>query len=128
MKERLKLSVRDTKYYINPAKETVTCVMKFTMDGPTDTMRAIDDYIWATNESFDTTVTVTAKVRSGDVFNEEVGVKIARTKAESAMYRRVGRLMYRVAEHYSGVFKNVYDFAQKSSGVIIHNDKYLQKF
>ncbi len=129
MKNKFKLSVSNTEYFINPAKKTVTCKMKFNLDGPEQAMRLFYDYMYQYDQSMiDNEVIATAKLKPGDEFDENVGMKIARAKAESLMYRRMGRAMYRFGRYLASSLSHAQDMLEKSVCVIDHNDKYLSKF
>lgn len=129
MKNKFKLSVSNTEYFINPAKKTVTCKMKFSLDGPEQAMRLFYDYMYQYDQSMiDNEVIATAKLMPGDEFDENVGMKVARTKAETLMYRRAGRAMYRFGRYLASSLAHAQDMLEKSVCVIDHNDKYLDKF
>lgn len=129
MKSKFKLSVTNTEYFINQAKKTVTCKMKFGLDGPEQALRLFQDYMFTYDQSLITNeIVATAKLDPKDTFDEDAGMKIARTKAETAMYRRVGRAMYRFGRYLASSLSHTEDMLEKSVNVIEHNDKYLEKF
>lgn len=129
MKSKFKLSVTNTEYFINQAKKTVTCKMKFGLDGPEQAMRLFHDYMFVFDQDvIPNEIIATAKLGPEDTFDEEVGMKIARAKAETAMYRRVGRAMYRFGRYMASSLAHTQDMLEKAANVIEHNNKYLEKF
>ena len=133
MENQIKLSVTDTKYFINPTKHSITCKMQYVVRYPLG-VEPIIDYCSAilgqnnmdpsTNE-----VVVTARLHPNDSWDEKVGMSVARAKAESAAYKRVRKMLQRVMNHiYDTVVSPSYAFSNKAKGVEKHNVEYISKF
>ena len=52
MKDKLKVSVYNTKYYINQAKKTVTCVLDFELRGPDRFREMLFNFIYLTKDPY----------------------------------------------------------------------------
>ena len=122
--ELIKLSITDVTYYIIHSKQVVGCKMKFHIKGSDDALN-IATVLWdgTSNE-----VTAEAHIAPGDVFDVEIGKKIARAKAESMAYKKAMNFLHRVAGRAMDVLSQYDDFMYKAESVIEHNNRYLATF
>lgn len=124
-RENLKLSVKTMRFYANPHKRTVTCVANFELLAPNYITGQLMRYSFDSNDFLDYSVKATAKVRPGDTWDEEIGFKIARAKAESMMYARVSRYLGRFLDYQDKTDIIVHDMIYKAAGVLEHNERYI---
>lgn len=92
---KTKVSILNTAYKVNPRKKTIVCILKcvYTMDIHHCDDIFISDYdvckkfsnTRRTSRGLEFTAVGVAKCHKDDVFNEELGQKIALARAEIAM-------------------------------------------
>lgn len=118
--DKIKLTFfdRETQFFVNEEKKTVVCKMSAYLLIP-DVFDNID--VWGDRFR----VKAIAKCCPGDVFNEEIGKRIARAKAESKAYK------YAI-EYSKGIMTQVIkakamlnNFIEKGNKSIEHNAKYI---
>lgn len=68
-----------------------------------------------------------ARVCKGDTFDEEVGKKIARTKAETKAYSAYRRQFEKLIDILSQYIESIRKEDERTHNIIIHNLKYLNK-
>ena len=137
---KFKLKFWEPDYYVNEKKGTVTCVLKFRLDGVNgsqkdeDTFRAVrymTESVYGENNpiSYRYSVAETAKLDPKDTFDVEIGKKVARAKAESSAYRFCSKILTKSIEKFTfNLASAAADFVKKASGVVIHNKRYLSQF
>lgn len=128
MRDDLKLSVKDMKFFINPAKKSVTCKLSFDLLAPDSFYAAMWAYNSTTGDDINYSIKATAKTLPTDTWDEEVGCKIARAKAEALMYKRVKKYLFRFAGFQAANSVMAFEMVDKADGVIEHNNKYITKF
>ena len=128
MKDKLKVSVYNTKYYVNQAKKTVTCVLDFELRGPDKFREALFNYIYHSKDPFQWRVVMTARLDPQDQFDPDKGCQIARAKAESSMYLTTAKLLDRFNNYVLyNILPYAYNFQVTASQVVNHNNEYLSK-
>ena len=128
MKDKLKVSVYNTKYYINQAKKTVTCVLDFELRGPDRFREALFSYIYHSKDPFQWRVVMTARLDPQDQFDPDKGCQIARAKAETSMYLTTAKLLDRFNNYLLyNILPYASNFQVTASQVVNHNNEYLSK-
>lgn len=122
--EPIKLSVRDTIFYVNEKTKAVGCKLYFDVKGPADVISVIKTF--TDNSRYE--VVAEARVNPEDTYNIEVGKKVARAKAESMAYRQLANILQRITYRLMTVLNSVDDFMYKTDAVIEHNNNYLATF
>ena len=122
--EPIKISITNTTYYVNTKANTVGCRLSFNIKGPDNTIDIIS--LLFDHDCYE--VTAEARLNPEDNFDYEIGKKVARAKAESMAYKRVSRMLVRIAYKMNEAMMSFGEFIDKAERVIIHNDKYLAKF
>lgn len=137
---KLKLKFWEPEYYVNEKKGTVTCILKFRMDGVKGSQKDEDafqavrhmaDSVYGEHNpiSYRYSVTETAKVDPKDTFDAEIGKKVARAKAESSAYRFCSKILTKSIEKFTfNLASAAAEFVKKASGVVVHNKRYLSQF
>lgn len=133
MENNLKLSFNGTKYYVNFKKGTVTCTSNCHLKcGDENYLYIINNILMYTLKEDSVwggfSVKATARLNEGEVFDEKVGMQVARAKMESAAYKRMNNILTRVQNEMNKVGTIVSNFNQKAVGVLEHNDGYLETF
>jgi hypothetical protein len=72
--------------------------------------------------------TGTAKVSSGDIFDDNVGKKISLAKAEKKAYAKIRKYLIKRWNKVVNTLNVVGGFIDKAYEVIDHNDKYLEQW
>ena len=124
MRQKLKLSVYNTEFYVNEKKKRVRCKMQFGIRGDIDTLLLIDMF----NDRNCFEVMAEANTDPQDHFDVETGKKVARAKAESMAYKQLNNMLRRIALKTYYAMQDFMDFDIKADGVKEHNDKYLATF
>lgn len=125
----IKTSVVDTKFSVNEKKGCVTCILTYrykTDDLIEGVLGSIMPNHWCYKEFEAVGV---ARLNDVDIFDSEIGKKVARARAESVMYRDAGtyindallKLQHRFTDPATG-------FILKAGNVIEHNDEYISQF
>lgn len=128
MKDKLKVSVYNTKYYINQAKKTVTCVLDFELRGPDRFREMLFNFIYLTKDPFKWRVAMTARLDPQDEFDSDKGCQIARAKAETSMYLTTAKLLDRFTSYtLYDILPYANNFQVTASQVVNHNNEYLSK-
>jgi hypothetical protein len=131
MKDRneIKISFKEPKYHIDRANKVVVCVLTGDVKYPSNI-----DYTNTTitklyyKDFNEITVKAVAKLSPGDVFDENVGMKVALAKAENKAYEQVCINLKEYIRNINIMIEQCKDFFYKSANVIKHNDKYLEQF
>ena len=124
MRQKLKLSVYNTEFYVNEKKKRVRCKMQFGIRGDIDTLLLVD--MFSDRDCFE--VMAEANTDPQDQFDIETGKKVARAKAESMAYKQLNNMLRRIALKTYYAMQDFMDFDIKADGVREHNDKYLAAF
>lgn len=128
MKDKLKVSVYNTKYYINQAKKTVTCVLDFELRGPDRFREMLFNFIYLTKDPFKWRVAMTARLDPQDEFDSNKGCQVARAKAETSMYLTTAKLLDRFTNYMLyDLLPYANNFQVTASQVVNHNNEYLSK-
>lgn len=137
---KIKLSFKEPEFYVNEAKRTVTCVLRYRMHSTSD-----DGYnnLWLAlgymsdqvlNEDanvlrYGFRVSETAVAGPMDEFDVEKGKKVARAKAEASAYKHTSKALYKVMDEALKVLTDSSaEFITKASIVCKHNKEYIDTF
>ena len=107
MKTRVKII--DKKYYINNVKNTVTCVLECLVQ-----THDVPEW-WGVHSSPSFTVRGIAKCSPLDTFDEELGLKIAESRAKKAMFIKMHQMLNKV-------LADIMEDAKSVTSAIIGND------
>lgn len=124
MRNEIKIRFEEPEYEVNSEKGTVECFLRYEVLYPEFTQRILFN-----GEKIYFYTRGTAKVSSGDVFDENVGKKISLAKAEKKAYTKIRKRL--IKQLLNKVFYAVdvaNDFIDKAYEVIDHNDKYLEQW
>lgn len=124
MRQKLKLSVYNTEFYVNEKKKRVRCKMQFGIRGDIDTLLLVN--MFSDRNCFE--VMAEANTDPQDQFDVETGKKVARAKAESMAYKQLTNMLRRIALKTYYSMQDFMDFDIKADGVREHNEKYLATF
>lgn len=137
---KFKLKFWEPDYYVNEKKGTVTCVLKFRLDGVTGSqkdeeafraVRYMAESVYGENNpiSYRYSIAETAKLDPKDTFDVEIGKKVARAKAESSAYKFCSKILTKSIEKFTfNLASAASEFIGKASGVVIHNKRYIDQF
>lgn len=128
MKEKLKMSVTKTIFYVDRYKHHVKCELYFKIKGPKTTVDMLEAFRKATNDPLSYHVHSEAHLDPQDEFNVDTGMKVARAKAETMAYRRIMRFLNRYCAHQGEMCQDIDELYHKGYSTIEHNDDYLEKF
>jgi hypothetical protein len=122
--ESVKISFEEPCFYVKEEENKVFCKLGFYIKGPEDVIRIIENF--ADAECCE--VTAYAKLHPEDNFDLNVGMKVARARAETMAYRQFERMLCRITWRLMGVIDAFVDFNEKTQNVIESNNKYISKF
>ena len=137
---KFKLKFWEPDYYVNEKNGTVTCVLKFRLDGVAGSqkdedvfsaVRCMTESVYGGNNpiSYRYSITETAKLDPKDTFDAEIGKKVARAKAESSAYRFCSKILTKSIEKFIfNLAGATSEFIGKASGVVRHNKRYIDQF
>lgn len=124
MRNEIKIRFEEPRYAVNSKKGTVDCMLKYYVFYPSSLIGTFFDI-----EDICLYVKGTAKVSSGDVFDENVGKKISLAKAEKKAYTKIRkRLIKRMTNKIDNAIRIANNFINKAHDVIEHNGKYLEQW
>lgn len=124
MRNDIKISFEEPKYEVNPEKGTVECFLRYEVYYP-ELLRGL----FFLGEKVCFYAHGTAKVNSGDIFDENIGKKISLAKAEKKAYKKISNRIYkRVNQKIVKAIKIAKDFVYKANRVSEHNDQYLEQW
>lgn len=124
MRNEIKISFEEPEYEVNPEKGTVECLLRYEVLYPDFLYR-----IFFYGEKIYFYAHGTAKVNSGDVFDENIGKKISLAKAEKKAYKKISNIIYkRVNQKVVKAIRIASDFVYKANRVSKHNDQYLEQW
>ena len=67
-----------------------------------------------------------ARLKDGDKFDKNIGIKIATAKAESNAYRKVLTLINPISKEMRDTYDSLLGFQVKAESVIKHNKRYIR--
>ena len=123
MRNEIKIRFEEPKYEVKPEKDTVECFLKYEVLYP-DFLQGVFFY----GEKIYFYANGTAKVNSGDIFDESIGKKISLAKAEKKAYAKIRKRLIKRMNKIADAFDITVAFADKAYEVIDHNDKYLEQW
>ena len=124
MRNEIKIRFEEPRYEVKPEKGTVECFLRYEVLYPDFLYRI---FFYGENVYF--YAHGTAKVNSGDIFDENIGKKISLAKAEKKAYKKISNRIYkRVNQKIVKAIRIASDFVYKANRVSDHNDKYLEKW
>lgn len=130
-----KLSFKDPKFFVNEEKKVVTCVLNYWLNLPDyiscETLDNLSRF-YGNNSlipQYIMSVSAQAKLDPHDEFNVEVGMKVARAKAESKAYDQTARRLCNIFDNFIDKFgHSIETFCEKADGVVNHNARYINQF
>lgn len=128
-RNEIKISFKEPKFHIDKANKVVVCILEGTPRYP-----KVIDYTFTTITNLryenvdEIKVKAIAKLSPDDNFDENVGMKVALAKAENKAYEQVCVNLKEYMRSINTVIEQCKDFFYKSTNVIEHNNKYLEKF
>ena len=124
MRNEIKIRFEEPRYEVNPEKGTVECFLKYEVLYP-DFIQGVFFY----GEKIYFYAHGTAKVNSGDVFDENIGKKISLAKAEKKAYKKISnRIRKQVNLKVVRAIRIANEFIEKANKVSNHNDEYLEQW
>lgn len=124
MRNEIKIRFEEPRYEVNPEKGTVECSLRYEVLYP-DFLHKIFFY----GEKIYFYAHGTAKVNSGDIFDENIGKKISLAKAEKKAYKKISNRIYkRVNQKIAKAIRIASNFTYKAHRVSEHNDQYLEQW
>ena len=133
-----KLSFREPKFYVNEEKKTVVCKLDCRINFINGSIPpyaiyyiydSMLDSVPASRMDCGFEVIGVSKLDPRDNFDENIGKKVARAKAESKAYEYASQNMYKAFTKFInelGTAAN--NFFKKTESVTEHNLRYLEKF
>lgn len=126
-KINFKLSFGDPKFFVNPKERWVRCSVDYYINCGDPRWGNMIDEFWRTSKD-PLRMNVTVQVKSYEnEFNEEIGKKVARTRAESAAYKRVMKFFKRYMDMHFDMTLAMQEFFEKAHETVAHNDKYIKE-
>lgn len=137
---KIKLSFKEPEFYVNEAKRTVTCVLKYRMRSTSDdgynnlwsALCCMSDHVLDEDTNvlrYGFMVSETAVAGPMDEFDVEKGKRIARAKAEASAYKYTAKALYKVmGEALKVLTDSSAEFITKASVVYTHNKEYIETF
>lgn len=125
MRNEIKISFTDQKFYIDQKRNEVHCVLKFKPLYPSFIQSILTQLKWYIPNW---TVRSTARLKEQDSFDIIKGQKVALAKAENKAYRKVGRILKLVQEYIKLSDWQISSFCDKVDNVNNHNLEYINKF
>ena len=124
MRNDIKIRFEEPEYRVNPEKGTVECFLKYEVLYP-----ELLQGMFFLGEKIYFYAHGTAKVNSGDVFDENIGKKISLAKAEKKAYKKISNRIYkRINQKIGKAIRIASDFVYKANRVSEHNDQYLEQW
>lgn len=133
-----KLSFGEPKFYVNEEKKTVACKLDCRVNFINGSMpyHAINyiytsmlDTVPAERMDYGFETIGVSKLDPRDEFDENIGKKVARAKAESKAYEYASQNMYKAFTKFIDELGNAANnFFKKTESVIEHNLRYLEQF
>lgn len=123
MRNEIKIRFEEPEYEVNPEKGIVECFLRYEVLYPSF-LQGIFFY----GEKVYFYAHGTAKVNSGDIFDENIGKKISLAKAEKKAYTKVRKHLIKGMNKIADAFDIAVIFADKAYDVVDHNDKYLEQW
>lgn len=113
----MKVSTVDTRFIVDEAKKTVVCICKFKFKQQLFKASKIEPF----------ELKATAHCHENDIFDAEIGKKVARAKVENKAYWYCGTLSKIYLKYLRDGVKRYEDFMKKSEKCILHNLDYIKR-
>jgi hypothetical protein len=123
MRNEIKIRFEEPEYEVNPEKGIVECFLRYEALYP-EFLQGVFFY----GEKIYFYAHGTAKVNSGDIFDENIGKKISLAKAEKKAYAKIRKRLIKRMNKIADTFDVTVIFVDKAYEVIDHNDKYLEQW
>lgn len=124
----IKISFKEPRYIIDEVNKVVICLLDYTADVP-----LVCDYTVYPCADFPNPLCMltsksVVRAKSNDVFDVNVGKKVALAKAENKAYSYVYEYYKRGIKPMKAALKALEDFNNKVQRVKEHNIEYMKKF
>lgn len=124
MRNEIKISFTDQKFYVNQETKEVVCVLSFKPLYPPFVENVLKQLGIVVPEACKSV----ARLKEKDVFDIAKGQKVALAKAENKAYRIVGKQL-KIAQEYINLANwQISSFSNKVDFVTNHNVEYINKF
>lgn len=124
MRNEIKIRFEEPKYEVKPEKGTVECFLRYEVLYP-----ELVKGMFFHGEKIYFYAYGTAKVNSGDVFDENIGKKISLAKAEKKAYEKISNKIYKqINKKVVKAVRIASNFVYKANRVSDHNDEYLEQW
>lgn len=124
MRNEIKISFTDQKFYVNQETEEVVCILNFKPLYPPFVENVLKQLGIVVPEVCKSV----ARLKEQDVFDVASGQKVALAKAENKAYRVVGKQL-KIAQEYINLANwQILSFSSKVDFVTNHNVEYINKF
>lgn len=125
-RESIKLSFKEseTKYVYNIAKGAVTCKIVAHLKVPYPKSPLYWLPVYDLEQSFQTFGV--AYCSPENVFDPEIGRKIARARAEDKAYKEAEKRLEKLVKFFADYSLKIWDFFEKSNKCITHNAEYIK--
>lgn len=124
MRNEIKISFTDQKFYVNQETKEIVCVLSFKPLYPPFVKNVLEQLCIVVPE----TCKSIARLKEQDIFNVAKGQKVALAKAENKAYRIVGKQL-KIAQEYINLANwQISSFSNKVDFVTNHNVEYINKF
>lgn len=115
MKNKIKLSIIDTKYESN-GKTYVRCILTCNLVYcETNAKQLLPKFVGE------------AVLKDNDKFDYQIGSKIALAKAERRAYKIISKIIKEEHKNLLDLVTDLDDFVYKSESIIKHNTEYIKK-
>ncbi len=115
MKNKIKLSIIDTKYESN-GKTYVKCILTCNLiHCETNAKQKLPKFVGE------------AILKDDDKFDYQTGSKIALAKAERKAYKVIGKILKQEHENLFNLLTDLDNFIYKSESIVKHNTEYIKK-
>lgn len=124
MRNEIKISFTDQKFYVNQETKEVVCVLSFKPLYPPFVENVLKQLGIVVPEACKSV----ARLKEQDIFDISKGQKVALAKAENKVYRVVGKQL-KIAQEYINLANwQISSFLNKVDFVTNHNVEYINKF
>ena len=125
MRNEIKISFTDQKFYVDQKRNEVHCVLNFKPLYPPFIQSILIQFgLYVPNW----TARSTAYLKEQDSFDIAKGQKVALAKAENKAYRKVGKTLKFIQEYIKLSNWQISSFCDKVDNVNVHNLEYINKF
>lgn len=127
-REDIKIVFGAPKFIVNEKAKIVICKLGFRAVMPKALQEIIYWKNYETTPEFTRTSKAIAFTKENDVFNVNIGKKVALAKAENQAYNYVNNHMLNALNEIIKCTKAIGNFNNKTERVINHNIEYMKKF